>query len=217
MTGEPSLEESVVRSLVLTDLRDAIADVAEVGLDHLITDGPARDVPVIGTLIRLGTTVGAVRDHLFARKVATFLLRVAEVPEGERATFVRELKDPETRKRVGDTLVLLLDRLDDMRKPDLLGLLFEAYLAGEIDLPTFQRLSAALDRLNVVCLPLLRAFYRAEPSAPGAPIPAFELLQELSMTGLVGIEFGGGYGGGRGRFVHNELGRLFVRLTERAP
>jgi hypothetical protein len=216
MTVNSSLEESVVQSVALTDLRDAVADIAEVGLDQLLVEGPARDVPVLGTLLRLGSTFGAVRDHLFARKVAKFLLRVSEVRERERVAFVQALADTRQRRRVGEVLVLLLDRLDDMEKPDLLGLLFQAYLRGDVDLACFQRLSSALDKLSLGALPILREFYRTEPPRPEEDVDHFEVLQDLASTGLVRLEFGGGFGAGGGRFIHSDLGRLFVDITARA-
>jgi hypothetical protein len=216
MTDEPPLEESLVQSIRLIDLRDAVVDVAEAGLDQLLVDGPARDVPVLGTLIRLGATLGVVRDHLFARKVAKFLLRVSEIPGSERDKFISGLSVHSERKRLGEILLLMLDRLDDMRKPDILAMLFREYLRGQLDLPTLQRLSRALEMMNCDSLPLLRAFYATSPPEPGAPISNFETLQDLAMCGLVRLEFGGGFGAGSGRFIHGELGKRFVEITRGA-
>jgi hypothetical protein len=217
MKSNQSLEESLVQTVALPDLRDAVVDLAEVGLDELRLEGPARDVPVLGTIVRLVATAGSVRDLVFTRKVVRFLARVSQIPPAERAAFVSEnLSDPGKRRRVGEALVLLLDRLDDMQKPDLLGLIFGAYVIGRIDLPTFQRLAAGLDKLNLVWLPMLRLFYSAQ-SENRPPIPP-EALQELAAAGLAGISFGGSGRfhpsmAGGGGFRPNDLGSLFVEIT----
>ena len=59
------------------------------------------------------------------------------------------------RKRVEENLLLLLDRLDDMGKPELIGRLFSAYLRQELAYEDFQRLAGSIDRAYMPDLPLL--------------------------------------------------------------
>ena len=62
-TEKLRLEESLVASIRRPDLRDVLADVAEIGLDQLLEEGPLRDIPVLGTLLRLRSAWGGVRDY----------------------------------------------------------------------------------------------------------------------------------------------------------
>ena len=48
------------------------------------------------------------------------------------------------RRRVGEALLLLLDRLDDMGKPELVARVFRALIRGQVDRPTFQLMGSAI-------------------------------------------------------------------------
>lgn len=209
----PELGEAIVQTLAVPDLEDILAGLDEVGLDSLLVNSPFKELPVFSTLVGLVRTIGTVRDYIFAKKVAGFLLACAEQPQQERDQFIAGLQDPQRRRRIGDTLLLLLDRLDSFEKAPLLGRLFAGMVTGRYDLAMFTRLAGALDRLSLPLFPVLRAFYAQEPPEPEELSGEMEELRELFPSGLVGMEFGGGWGGGRGRFVHNHIGRLFLEVV----
>jgi hypothetical protein len=208
---ELSLEEALVSSIAKPNLTDLGADLAEAGLDHLLQDGLLRDIPVLGTLVGLFRTVGIVRDRIFARKVITFLVALDAVPVEERERFLRAQDDPAGRRQLGETLVLLLDRLDDMQKPEALAKLFAAYVRGRCDLETFRRLSTALDRISLSSLPELKGFYQLAGPQTGLGGQQFA---QFAFAGLLAVEFirAGPTGGPGGRFAKNDLGPLFLEI-----
>ena len=210
-----SLESALVRSIDASTLRDAATDLAEVGLDQMFEDGILRDIPVLGTLVRLRATLGVVQDYLFTRKVAKFLIGVARVDEAKRKAFVATISSPTERRRLGETLVLLLDRLDDLEKPDILARMFCAYIEGRCDLPTFRRLALAVYRLPVSSLHALRAFY--DPNRKGFQIGG-EYLSEFASVGLASINFfSSDMGMAGGSYGTTELGTLFLSILGDAP
>jgi len=209
--SEPDLDASLVASIPLKNLAEAVADVTEVGLDRLLGEGLLRDIPVLGVLIQLRKTVGVVRDHIFARKVLRFLLRLAEVPVSEREAFIAGLNTVEERRRLGETLVLLLDRLDDMAKPEMLAKLFAAHLRGRCDWPTFRRLSLALERLPLPALPSLRSFY--DPARRGFALGG-EDLTTLAACGLVGLQFFPSDAMTGGSFGQTDLGKVLLEILD---
>ncbi|MDZ4860581.1 MAG: hypothetical protein SGI88_16520 [Candidatus Hydrogenedentes bacterium] len=141
-----SLEESLVATLARTDLRDTITELSEVGLDALFDDGVARDVPIIGTLFSLASGVMTIRDRLFAKKVLRFLAALDDIPREERQAQIDHMAaDPKERRRIGEQLILLLDRLNDMGKPALLAKAFQAFLKDQIERAQFQALANAID------------------------------------------------------------------------
>ena len=211
-TEKLRLEESLVASIQRPDLGEALANLTEIGLDQLLEEGPLRDIPVLGTLLRLRHTWGGVRDYIFARKVTRFLISVGEIPLDERERFIAKIKQQEKQRQLGDTLLLLLDRLDDLEKPEVLARLFAAYMRGRYDLPTFRRLATALERILLVSLPALRSFY--SPDRQGIQTGG-EDMEQFAFAGLVSINFymtdpgitGGGFG-------PNDLGRLFLEVVD---
>lgn len=206
---DQSPEDSMLATLAASELPDVLADVAELGLDAELADGVLREIPVLGTLLRMARTAGVVRNHLFARKLARFLTGYQKVPRDERDRFIASLDDPNERHRVGTTLLLVLDRCDSMDKPQLIALLFAGVVSREIHLDTFQRFVASLERIHVSLLPLLIRFYREQVSEDYNSESAE--YQELSAAGLLGVEFTGGYGRS-GQYVRTGYGATFVRL-----
>lgn len=209
-----SLEASLVRSLDKSTLRDMTADLAEVGLDQLIAEGPLREVPVLGTLVRMCMTIGVVRDHLFAKKVSKFLVGVAKVGEVERRRFLAQVREQGEDKRLGETLVLLLDRLDDFEKPEILATMFCAYVNGRCDFSTFRRLAAVVDQLQLASADALRTFY--DPTREGFETGG-EFLSQFAALGLATIEFyPSDHAMVGGSYAKTELGKLFILLLDEA-
>jgi hypothetical protein len=130
----------------------------------------------------------------------------------ERERFIAKVEQRGNRRQLGDTLLLLLDRLDDLEKPEVLARLFAAYVRGRYDFPTFRRLSTALERISLVSLPTLRAFYSADRQ--GIQTGGDE-MEQFAFAGLVSINFFQGDtmlpGGG---FIPNDLGKLFAEVVE---
>jgi hypothetical protein len=119
------LESSIVRAVGDTAALDIASDWAEMGLDQLLDDGLVEKIPVVAHLRALWKTGRQLSDLLFTRKLFRFLSQLSSVSEVERATFVQELEqDPKLRSRVGEHVLLLLDRADDLRKPQLLAAAF---------------------------------------------------------------------------------------------
>lgn len=216
-----NLQESLITTIGEANLAEAVADVGEVGIDQLLDEGILRDIPFLGLLVRAARTFGVVRDWLFARKVVRFFKRLSEIPSKDRERFVQQHENPTERQHLGEILMLLLDRHDDMEKPDPLARLFAGYMRGEYDLETFRRLAGALDRLPLSAIPELQAFYEGqEHHASGQPVPRpGRYHSQFIASGLVEIAFmrTGPTGGPGGYYAKNELGKLFLKVLTEHP
>jgi hypothetical protein len=74
-------------------------------------------------------------------------LQLQKLPLHERQAFVQQFdNDPKFKKKTGERLLIVLDRLDDERKADMLGKLFRAYMSNQIDELLFGRFSGILNR-----------------------------------------------------------------------
>lgn len=81
-------------------------------------------------------------------------------------------------KKSGEVLTLVLDRFDDLSKPRLLAVIFQAYARRQIGFDEFRRLARAIDLAFVDDLLELARFAQRE-----LPVPN-ELLVSLGQTGL---------------------------------
>jgi len=135
-------------TLARSDLSSAALELGEIPLDAFTDSGVLRDIPVLGTLSALWRAGVTVRDHLFTKKLIRFLSSLKEVPSDRRSEMVARLEaDPHFGRRVGEEVVLLLDRLDSTAKADLVGRAFRAYCEGLVDALTLQRINSAIDRI----------------------------------------------------------------------
>lgn len=198
-------------SLIETILSDLTVDITESLFDQLLQEGLLRDIPVVSSLVNLAKAGVDAANYLFLRKTIRFLLHLKDVPEEERRRFVDQLDtDEKLKRRVGENLFLLLHRLDDMQKPELLGRIFRAFVVGKIDYVTYQKLSTTVDRIKVYSIPYLLEFYSDQPTPESSDD---ETLQDLAFCGLVNIPKAEGLVFGRSGYAGNELGRLFIEIA----
>ncbi len=145
--GEKDLAPSLIQSITDSSLYRITPDLAEVALDHILDDGIIKDIPVVRSVVALYETIVSVRDMLLIKKLLLFLLSLSSVSPEKKTKFKEKINSDEKFKRVvGEKLIVILDRLDDMEKPALVARAFQAYVEEHIDLETFQRLTSAIDR-----------------------------------------------------------------------
>lgn len=206
--GVPGIEETsraLIDSVARQDLVDVAGDVLEHGLQVTIQAGILKDVPIIGALIKILDAGAHVRDALFSRKLFEFLWYVGRgVDAQQREEFVNQMyEDPATRKRVGERLILAIDRLDDFAKSRLLANAFAARLRGEIKLREFDALVTVIDRLMITYLDEYRQVYWLQNTYLEAFTDRTGQLQNCDLLSQVQK------GGVPGTFSPTRLGELF--------
>lgn len=141
------LTEVVLSEVKGEHLQDLGAEALELGLDSLLQDGLLKDIPVVGSLVSLVKFGKGVKDALFTKKLLAFLYALKDIPLKERIQMIDELNASEAyRGRVGERLVVVLDRLDDLDKAQVIGKLFGATIEKKISFEQFLRLSMIVDR-----------------------------------------------------------------------
>ncbi len=143
-----------------------------------------KDVPVVGTAVKVATLFRAIPDALFLNKVKRFALELESVSIEDRTKFAeRMMVEPETCQRAGENVLLLLDRLDDMDKATLLGRLFAGYMRGALNFEEFRRLASCVDGGLTDDFNKLLAF-RGAVAEDNRPYLCY-----LSRTALVDVSF----------------------------
>lgn len=176
LTPEPKLG-SLLAETLRADLSDAAIEAAEAGVDQFLRDGLVRDLPIVGSIASALKSGYAVRDYLFLRKLLGFLGPLEDVSSERRVRMIGKLEsDPAFREHVGEHLALLLDRLDSMEKPAMLGRAFRAYLDEKIDAAILRRLHHVIDRVQMCDLPFVRPFLEN---------PDFASLSDATKQGLI--------------------------------
>lgn len=141
---------SLLESVKSSGIDGITTEYLESGLDSLLDTGVLKDIPIVGTIISIYKTGYAVKDWSFIRKITRFLFELKKIPQQEREEFLSDLnKDSKLSNRVGEKLILIIEKLDDIEKADMLGKLFSALIMGKIDSDTFFRLSMYVDRVYI--------------------------------------------------------------------
>ena len=110
-----------------------MTDFGEIALDSVMKDGILKDIPVIGSIIGISKAAISIRDKLLVRKILDFLQELSDTTEEERKKFLQGFEDnPQEQRRVGENLMLLLDRLDDLGKPTMIAKLLKAYVRASV-------------------------------------------------------------------------------------
>jgi len=141
---------SLLSTIIDNKAMELIADLGEVAIDDLLKDGTLKDIPILGDLLKLYNLGVGVRDYLFLQKLMKFLYHLKEVPDADKEQFINKVKgDKKFKKLTGENLILILERLDDLNKPELVGKAFCAYVEGKITYDEFILLSTAIDRTRI--------------------------------------------------------------------
>lgn len=169
--------------------KDLLLDLGQFELGELLGESVLKEIPFIKGVVACFKVPLAIRDQLFLRKVAGFLAACPRFTESEKEVFRKEnFSDDKKAKKLGDSLVLILDRLDDMEKPQMVARMFAAFIRGKITFDVFRRLATAIDLGSVDDL---REFIKIEPTPSGGRTSLNSKTQilrsNLIRTGLVSL------------------------------
>jgi hypothetical protein len=121
-------------------------DMLEIGLDSILDDGLLKDIPAVGTLISL-TKIGAnIKDRLFIKKLIHFLYETQNIPKSDREEIIEKINESDDYKtKVGEKLIFIIDKADDLVKAQLIGKLFNAVLKKQLGYSMFIRCTEAIN------------------------------------------------------------------------
>jgi hypothetical protein len=125
---------------------EASLEGAEAIADSLIESELVKSVPVVGTVLKLISGSLDLRDRIFLAKVQRFIQEIETVSLEEKLKFIRSIEsDEEQMRSVGEAALLVLDKLSDLTKAELLGFYFSCFLSGHLDEYQFRRVAAGID------------------------------------------------------------------------
>jgi len=185
------IEQSIEKTLEISDLANINIDLAEVIMDSLMNDGILKDLPIISSLVGITKFGLRTSELLLLRKILKFLTQLDSTTIEERQRFIANVETKETyNKKVGLALILILDKLEDLEKPEIIGKILAANIKGTIDYQTFLRLSYIVQKLFIPDLAYLRKIKN------GIEV-SYEKMDELYLSGLMitgdtgGVRFDG--------------------------
>jgi hypothetical protein len=193
-----SLGDAMITTVAADNLADAGTSVFDAALSVVeeasttVADAGMQvwqHIPVVGVLFKLYKAGVAVNQQLFTRKLLLFLNELERVSIEERKAFVSDFdQDPIFRQKVGDNLILILDKADDIEKASLLGRIFTLYITKLIDYSTYMRFAIVINRAHFPdIIALKKSVFKEGISEPVFTQMELESLNSIGIVGEVAI------------------------------
>jgi len=129
---------------------EATLENVEAVIDSFTDNEVLKDIPLVGTVFKLLKASLDFRDKLFATKFIRFVQTSDKItPETRQKVRQKVASNPDEAKRVGQTLMIVLDRITALEKAEMIAYVFIAYTLEEIDQADFRRLLDAIDQAFV--------------------------------------------------------------------
>ena len=155
------INNALISTIKSPELEGLTTDFSEILLERL-TDANeiVKEVPIVGSVVKLFKIGISVKDILFLKKLCKFLWYIRDVPVRKREELIERLeRDSKYKAAVGERIMLLLERVDDFEKPKMMANAFKAYLYNEISYPQLQRINFGIDHLFIGDIDELKSFY----------------------------------------------------------
>ena len=146
MEHQEGLDGSLTQSVSSDKLGELATTVADVGFDAVIRSGALDGVPVFGLLGGFWKAGRSIQAELFVRKICRFLQGVGNASQHDREQFVRKIENQGKSAEFGEAILLILERVDEIHKPKIIGRVMAAHISGAFDYDTAMRLAASVNR-----------------------------------------------------------------------
>ena len=201
-------------------LSDACSDMAELGIDSLLDGGLFKSIPVVSLLIGVGKTAQNIHDRNLLKQTIKFINTFNEkYISQEKINKYRKKIQPQPKyaeEELGRVIILLNSNVE-LKKSELLGKFYRAYVDETIDWDTFCELSDITSRLFVSDLQLLYDIYNLQVSDTSqCPVYKADRLIALGLldSATKSMTISSSTGSQTQRYIQaNTLGNLYCQLS----
>ena len=177
---------NVLKDAKLGDVIKSGGELIEVGFDHFIKNSDIlKDIPIISSIFAALKGIDNISNVLFLKKIQKFLIESQDISSDKKDDLIRRIdSDSKYKTKVGETILMIIDKHNDYSKSVYLGKLFRELLLGNIDYDIFLKLSNIIDRCFIPDLNDLMPLYNKE----NISIEAESTLYGLGLLNNLGID-----------------------------
>ena len=201
-------------------LSDACSDMAELGIDSLLDDGVFKSIPVVSLLIGVGKTAQNIHDRNLLKQTIKFINTFNEksISQEKINKYRKKIQSkPKYAEEELGRVIILLNSNVELKKSELLGKFYRAYVDETIDWDTFCELSDITSRLFVSDLQLLYDIYHLQVSDTSqCPVYIADRLIALGLldSATKSMTISSSTGSQTQRYIQtNALGKLYCQLS----
>ena len=135
-----NISNSFEKTLKDSDLQSVGGNLSELIIDSVIEDGVLKDIPIVSTIIGLSNIGMKISDRILLNKIISFLIELKNIPISKREEMVNKIdKSKKYEIKVGEKILLIIDRCNDYENSKFVAKLFSAYIMEKIDYADFLR------------------------------------------------------------------------------
>lgn len=154
----PAFEASLLEPVFSTTL-----ELGEVGIDSLLDDGIFKDIPIVSLVMGVGKTAQNIQERNLLYQTLNFIKSFNEKSIDEKKLKkYKEKIDKSSKiaeKELGRVLIILNSNVE-VKKSQMLGKVFRAYIDEMIDWNQFCDLSEAISRLFISDINLISDIWK---------------------------------------------------------
>jgi hypothetical protein len=154
------VELSLDKTLIESDLEKLGDKFSEIVLGQLLDEKLLKDIPVLGILVKIGDFAKSFSGLMLQKKLLYFLQNISKIsPEKRRTQIIKINADSKYRAKVGESILLLIEKHDSYERPILLANAFRAFLLEEISYDTFLDLAHVIDKIRLSTIDELKTIF----------------------------------------------------------
>jgi hypothetical protein len=144
------ISKNITKSIIKADEVELAADITEFTIDQILEDGILKEIPWVGWIFKAKLVYTSITDRILFAKIARFLLKQNSIKLKYKTNFLNNLKkNPSQKSKIGTTLLLILDKINDLNKVDILASVFEHFLSKDITFSDFTRIAHAIEQAHI--------------------------------------------------------------------
>lgn len=157
-----NIENSLIESMKSDRISGLSADTLDLGMKAILENGVLEQVPIFGLMVKTYSATTHIRDSLFSKKIYDFLLNMNSLDSDRRAKAIEKISiKKESVVKAGEAIIALIDKTDDVKKPELISKLFVALGNNKIDGDQFFRASNIINNVYIDDLLKLKEMYNS--------------------------------------------------------
>ncbi|MCU4156586.1 hypothetical protein J1N10_11415 [Carboxylicivirga sp. A043] len=143
-----NLENSLLKTLTTNSL-ELSGDISELTIDQFLENGLLKEIPFFSVFYKGIKTITGIRDALFGMKVYKFICEFDQIKQSDKDLILTKLEsNNKERTQVAQTIIMILDKLNELDKTQTIANLVAAYGNSEI----------SKSELNQMCTIVEKAF-----------------------------------------------------------
>lgn len=194
---------------------ELLSNISESGVDLLVSNPALRELPVVDWAFKVVKAFDGFRSWMLARKIEKFLAEPSLIAAAEaRQMRAKVFEDDSYAQEVGETLLMVLDKVTDFSKPVLLAKCYAAFLNNQIDQYALSMLTHAID---ISAVRDLEQFIEQYIISPTQLVPDDTLWRHrLASSGLFRSYYSSVLSGGDVAYELAPLGSTLIEVLEQA-